>query len=320
MSKKANPAMIGGFVMGAVVCAIVAVMLFGGGAFFDETFECIVYFDESISGLDMGAPVDFQGVRIGTVTAVGLEFSMDAHGTFYRPVLFQLEGRRLTFAGDNAGGLSMDMESQLEELVAHGLRARLQNQSLLTGKLKIELGFFPDTEIKRKDRDPDIWEMPSISSPLQRVMEEVAHLPLKEMIEEAYRAIQHTADILDPDTFGKTLENTNQVLERLNNVVTRWDEQFDPLADQAQATLGAAEAALEDISAAINALDQRAAPFWESMTEATAHIDRMLDPHSPERAELSLLIRELRSTSRSLRLWIDYMEQHPESLLRGKRP
>lgn len=237
MSKQANPALIGVFVVGAIVCAIVGIMLFGGGTLFERKFECIVFFDESISGLDVGAPVDFQGVRIGTVTGIWLEFCAEEHGAFTRPVVFQLEGHRISSALDHP--MRYDFDKTLEALVAQGLRARLATQSILTGKLKIELGIFPHTAVQRHGHHLDYWEMPSIPSPFRQVVAEATDIPLGDIMHEVHRSMRHMAD--------------------------------------------------------------------------------MLDPQSPLREEWAELIEEWQRTGRSLRLFLDYMEQHPESLIRGKR-
>ncbi len=317
MSKKANPTLVGGFVVGAIVLSIIGIMLFGGGTFWEERFDCIVYFDESISGLDVGAPVDFQGVRIGTVTDVWLEFDMERGGVFYRPVRIQLEERRVTYAGrfDTAA----QMHETLDALVEQGLRARLGYQSLLTGKLKVDLGFFPGTPIRRLNRDPHLWEMPSISSPFRRVVDEATHLPLSDIVQEAHRAISHVADILDPEVMGEARDDARRVMQRLDSVLAKVEEHFDPMTSQTLAVLQSAQTSLNDLHEAIRNIDNRLEPFLESMTETSDHIGAMLNPQAPTRGELSLLIHDLRETSRSLRRLTDHLEQHPESILRGKK-
>jgi MlaD protein len=70
MARKPNPALLGAFVVGAVILAVLGLVIFGGGKFFRSTQSWVAYFDESIKGLAVGAPVTFRGVKVGSVTDV----------------------------------------------------------------------------------------------------------------------------------------------------------------------------------------------------------------------------------------------------------
>jgi len=285
MSKKANPKVIGSFVIGAIVLSIIGIMLLGGGSFLERRFEGIMYFDESISGLDVGAPVDFQGVRIGTVTEVWLEFDRKT-GMAYRPVKFQIEDGRIRHVDDQRAALNPEVG--MESLVqTRGFRARLASQSLLTGRLKIELGFFPDRPIVRLNRNPGIWEMPTVLSPLSQVKEDVAQLPLAEIVNDTHRAIQNLSDLIDPEKTGKILDNLNGTMERLESVLVGIDSKLDPLLT--------------------------------SITKTSDNIGALLDPQTATGREMTLLIEDLKDSSNAMRRFIEFIEQHPESLLRGKK-
>jgi len=285
MSKKANPKVIGSFVIGAIVITIVGIMVLGGGSFMEKKVECIMYFNESISGLDVGAPVDFQGVRIGTVTEVWLEFDNET-GTAFRPVKIQIEDGRIRHVGDQVA--SPNPEGRLESMVqTKGFRARLATQSMLTGKLKIDLGFFPDKPVVRLNRNPGIWEMPTVLSPINQVKEEVAQLPLSEIVNEAHLAIKNLSELMNPENSGKVLDNLNDTMERLESVLTGIDEKMDPL--------------------------------MTSITKTSDNFGALLDPQSAMGGELAVLIEDLKETSKSMRRFVEYIDQHPESLLRGKK-
>ena len=142
--KKPHPAVVGAFVIGAIALLILAALAIGGRGLFERKLDCVAYFDENIGGLDVGAPVEYEGVRIGTATDIRIELNLDT-GQFYRPVRFQIEPSRIRFEGGDADSAATTF---LERLVTdHGLRAQLANQSLLTGKLKITLGNFPDPDL-----------------------------------------------------------------------------------------------------------------------------------------------------------------------------
>lgn len=318
MSKKANPTVVGGFVIGALVIAISGALLLGGRNLFEKKIPCILYFDESISGLDVGAPVDFRGVRIGTVTGVRLELDDREGVAILRPVTLQIEESRITFLRerDVARGPREVIEHLVEE---RGLRARLATQSLLTGKHKIELGYFPDTKIVRRNRDPGLWELPTVPSPFKKAETELAQLPIQEIVTETHRAIKHMADILDPETTGKTFQNVNATLARLETVLARMDAKIDPMTQQTSEVLAEAKGTLSDLRATLDLLGRNVEPLLKAATETSGHVNALLDPQSELHGEVSSLIDDLQQTSKSLRRLTDYVEEHPESLLRGKK-
>lgn len=319
MSKKSNPAVVGTFVVGAIVLSIAGVMLLGGGALMQERFDAIVYFDESISGLDVGAPVEFQGVRIGTVTGVRMEMNTDEdQGAIYRPVTFQFELQRIHFPGGRLGR-SREVSAQIERLVQEqGLRARVATQSILTGRSKIELIYSPGTLINRKNRDPGIWEMPTIPSPLIAVRNEVMELPLAEIARETHRAVSHVADLLDPENAGKTMDKLNETLSEINEILDQVKTKLDPLANESLGALQDIRAAVKGLQPVMDRMDANIHPMLQSVTETSRSISHVFDPEAPMRGEVIQLISDVRETSRSIRLLMEHLEQHPESVVWGK--
>ncbi|MCA1809219.1 MAG: MlaD family protein [Kiritimatiellia bacterium] len=286
MIKKANPLIVGAFVLGALILAVTGLLLFSGGHFFDDTFHCVMFFDESISGLDSGAPVEFQGVRVGTVADVRLEIRAGERYTVSRPVLVRLEGKRVKF--DDDGNDDITIEEFMEQMVRESdMRAQLAMQSLLTGKLKIEMGFFPDTPATRHGLHPEYWEFPTVPSPLQRFSHEVAQMPLYAIVSETHNAVKGIADIV-------TSSDTRQVISNLNNTL-----------DKTHLILAHVEAEIKPLLAEIGYTAQ-------TLRLAT-------DEDSPLRQEVLRMLDEFASAGRSLRLLTDYLERHPDALWRGKK-
>ena len=94
MSKKANPALIGGFVVGAAVLAVAGIAFFGGGKLFAEQLTFVSYFEGSLKGLQVGAPVTFRGVRIGAVSDIVVRYNSDDQSVRI-VVYFQIERDRI---------------------------------------------------------------------------------------------------------------------------------------------------------------------------------------------------------------------------------
>ena len=105
--NRANPKLIGAFVVGAVALVVMGFLLLGGAQFLTQKRTLVAYFEGSVKGLNVGAPVEFQGVRVGAVTDIQLQF-LTAANEFRIPVFIQIEPGRMTQVGRQ-----VDMQGQL---------------------------------------------------------------------------------------------------------------------------------------------------------------------------------------------------------------
>ena len=166
MSKKANPALIGGFVVGAIALLAIAVMLFGGSEALKSKSIYVTYFDGSVKGLRIGSNVMFRGVRVGYVTDIKLYASLDTLKTEI-PVIYQIDPDKFKFTkGSEVVGIDSDEvgDFSVDDWIKVGLRAQLNSESFVTGQLMIELDFKPDTEAVFKNKTIPYPEIPSITS------------------------------------------------------------------------------------------------------------------------------------------------------------
>lgn len=164
MSLRASPRLIGLFVLGALALLVAGVILLGGGALFSHGQIWTVYFDESLKGLRRGAPVAFRGVEIGQVTDIRAIYD-EATRKVRVPVTVEIRpGAVALDEGATGSGPAM------AGLIADGLRARLDLQSLLTGQLLIALDFFPPPVGASTESPPEgvIPSVPSTLASLQR--------------------------------------------------------------------------------------------------------------------------------------------------------
>jgi paraquat-inducible protein B len=134
----ARPAVVGGFVLGGLALAVAAVLFFGGTRLFAPTTRAVVFFEGSVAGLDLGAPVTFRGVRVGSVQHVALYLTFDGRARI--PVTVELLPDQVILEGED-----VRLGTGLERFVAAGLRAQLVQQSFVTGLLGIDLDFRPGT-------------------------------------------------------------------------------------------------------------------------------------------------------------------------------
>jgi paraquat-inducible protein B len=138
--RRANPTLVGAFVIGAGILAVIAVAVFGSGRLFRETHPFVLYFQGSVNGLNPGAPVKFKGVEVGSVKRIMVRFEQTA-GEVSIPVFIEVDADKLARAGVQAEFTSEAMQAAIEQ----GMRGRLEVQSLVTGLLFVNLDYFPGT-------------------------------------------------------------------------------------------------------------------------------------------------------------------------------
>ena len=193
MSRKANPTFIGAFVVGAVALVVAGVVIFGSGKFFTETRKFVMFFEGSVKGLNIGAPVAFKGVKVGSVKEIRL-FLDDRDLTLKIPVYVELEPKRITQiqgGGDPQKLLkAKGVSTLIEFLVQEGLRAQLGMQSLVTGQLYVDLDFYHDKPLRMVGAEPGLPEIPTIASSLEELSKTVEKIPLEDLAQKLLAAIE----------------------------------------------------------------------------------------------------------------------------------
>lgn len=154
MAKQSFKTAVGAFVIGGLALLVAGIILLGGGRMFSDDIEYVLYFDGSVSGLNIGAPVVFRGVPMGQVTRISLEANpRDASVTI--PVYIRLDENSIVRAGVTGELTDNFRQEILRRLIQRGLRARLQLQSLITGQYRVELDFLPNTPANFRSPMPD---------------------------------------------------------------------------------------------------------------------------------------------------------------------
>ncbi|QGW82475.1 intermembrane transport protein PqiB [Variovorax paradoxus] len=242
----------------------------------------LMYFNQSLRGLTPGAPVDFRGVVIGEVKSIGVEFDR-AEREFRMPVLVQVYPDRLRRrAGESGVESRATQQERLRFLAEKGLRAQLRNGNLLTGQVYVALDFFPKAPPAKIDVTKNPIELPTMANSLDEIQSQVQEIASK-LNKVPYEQI--AADLRTTlTTLNKTLTSTEQAVTRINTDVT------PELA-----------AAMKDVRKTVN------------------NAERTLADDSPLQQDMRQTLRELTRAAGSVRVLTDYLERHPESLLRGKQ-
>jgi paraquat-inducible protein B len=319
--------------VGAVVLAVTAVVLFGSGKFFRKTEPWLTFFQGSVKGLNVGSPVVFRGVQIGQVTDIIVGFDPTQLEVLI-PVFFEIDPEKFKDIGRRVETSDADMH---KALISRGLRAQLQIQSLVTGQLLINIDFYPDTPAQLigidqfRDKMPleDWWEIPSVSTPLQELEKALSEINIKEITDDVRRAMDGIAKLAtDPDLHEGigVLKNT---LTDIQKLARHLDSKVDPLATSLDQTLDEARAGIGDARKMMNeqapALVSKIKNAAESATTALEQanttlksIEDLADEGTQLRHEVSAALTEISAASRSVRVLSDFIEQHPDAILRGR--
>ena len=308
MAKQANRMMIGGFVVLALIILAVSLVVFGSGKFFKKTQKFVLYFDEPLKGLDVGAPVLFDGVAVGSVTNIIIVADPTKHEVNI-PVIIEIELERFKL---REAGETLDPQKNMPKLIKTGLRAQLGMQSLITGKLLVELGFYPNTPVNLKNINKDYVEIPTIPSTTSRLAKALDKLNLEEIQNKLESALEAIANLFDNPDLTASIKALKDTLQNARKFIARVDRQVDPLAKDARKTV-------KDIGKLANNLDGRVDELATSLDKTMSAARGVISEDAPLVVELENTLKEISAMSRSMRLLADYLEQHPETLIRGKK-
>lgn len=262
MPKEPNKKAIGLFLIaGFILFTLIIGHVIIGRLFSNDKSIAVMYFDESVKGLNVGSSVVFNGVEIGKVTKIEL-IGDPQNMTFSVPVYARLTPMRET------GGIADQIwrrKSMLDLMIEKGLRARLLTQSYLTGQLMIELSMLPNTPVNLKNADRDnrrnIPEIPTILSPSGELSKGLQDLPIRRSMEK---------------------------MERI----------LDSLQKQLPIILPALASAAQNLAAVTSKIAPQSDDIVNNLNKA---------------------LYDISDAARSLRNFADYIERHPEALLKGKK-
>jgi paraquat-inducible protein B len=294
MSRRADPKLVGGFVLGAVALLVALLLVFGRGNLFDSSRTVLAYFPGSVQGLRVGAPVAFQGVAIGQVSEISLTYDQ-ADESVQIPVLMQVDTDRVTVLRSEGSG-----EDELEALIGRGLRAQLQLQSVVTGLLFVELAMLPGTPVARRGEQTGHLEIPSVPSNIQRLEESLDAMrkSVPELVERANALLARAEGILSPAN-GKAVSASLRDLEMFVGALAanraNIDTTLKHLADvaaAADATTRSLQQSVGEIEQVIAANKDRVATLMVDVERATTAATRMADQVNNMVAENRPDIRE----------------------------
>ncbi len=339
---KANPTVVGGFVVGAIALMIAGVVFFGSASMFSTKVPVVMYFPNSVEGLGTGSAIEFSGVQLGTVTGVTAVVQDDL--SIQVVVDGEIDPHSFTL-GKGVEAPATPGEN-FARFIEKGLRAQLTTGSLLTGQKIVSLVFTPDKPAVLRGPKDGEYEIPTIPSDFDVYKAEIADtlakiqaLPLEQLISSMMATI---------DKFGATADTANSLMNTVKDDTASVLERVDTMLDQAQA-LGLikntntavvdlsslasdANVSVEELTnlskAAIASLEQSSTALQAALAQASQTLSEAKSLIAPDselsRAtlatlnDLSVAVRDVGMTANSIRVLTDYLARNPDSILFGK--
>ena len=313
MSRQISATAIGAFVIGAITLTVIAVLLFTSGKFFARSYPLVAVFPGNVQGLRVGAAVQMRGVRIGSVTRI--EVLLDVkNNTVTVPVFIEIETgmvKDLEFRKLEGHLSYREWGEKINRLIQSGLRAQLKLQSLVTGQLIVDFDFHPDTPARLTHLDANYVEVPTIATVTEKLMDELKGLPLQELAKKAIHTLDGIDRLVRSSDVSESAHNANLALVQIRQSLASVETKMNT--------------ALDDISRLTHNVDSRVGPLSKSADKtlqearsALRSIDDLTGRDSATRAELDSALSETAKAARSLRVLANYLEQHPEALIKGK--
>jgi paraquat-inducible protein B len=268
-----------------------------------ERTPYVAYFRGSVRGLAVGAPVELFGIQIGSVTAVNLEF--DPKGLQSRvAVRFEIQPERILRPDQLREN---DLVEVSRRMVAHGLRAQLRSASLLTGQLLVALDYFQDVPPASVEMQDGVVVLPvvpggldSITTDVSQILRKIDQLPLDAIARNLNETLAGARDLTAGPEARQSFHALTETLASVRDLVGKAD-----------AGAGPALKRLPDIAQGLQAVVDRAGKLVGSAELGYGE-------NSQFRRDLQRLLDQVSDTARSVRLLADYLDAHPEALLRGR--
>lgn len=325
MSIRANPTAIGLFLIGGLALAVLGVATLASASWFDSPSTFTSYFEESVNGLEVGAPVKFQGVPVGRVTDLLIRIDLQDK-TFEVPVQYDIDLTRLT----SQAGTFVDLENPdvLRQQITDGLRAQLQMESIVTGQLYIELAYRTDPPPAELASTPTRFpEIPTTPSLLAAFGSQAGSL-VGDVVKVLFR-VNEMLEEVNMQELNRSVVASAQAVERMAEApeLRLALAEVPEMSARFNSTLAEMELLAERLGGTIDPLQQQIAGTnaelvltLQTMRQVLEETRGVIAADSGIGYEMEGAMASLKSASDALRSLILSLERNPDMLIRGRPP
>lgn len=332
MSQKMNARAIGLFTIGAIVSAIIGVLLFGSGDWFKQQDRIEMVFSGSVKGLGVGSSITYRGVRIGEVESINISLYEGDNNINIRVVGVVVQQR----SDNSLFQFSSDRAEIFKALIKQGVRAQLVQENLVTGRLQIQLEFFQDKPGYAPPSQSGFVVVPTVPSEveifgetLSKLVEQFDGLPIRDISNNLAAVAEGMNNIVNSAEVKSSMGNLSESLVHLNSLLSQLDQDKGAITGE----LLAATRAIKNMADSIAIAADKSQPVLEGAAGSLKKLDQLLTQSSKTLStyeklvqpgsELSVtLVQTLQSFERAseqVRQLAETLQRNPESILTGKQ-
>jgi len=327
VSRSINPKIIGAFVTTSIAVLVALVLFFGSAKIFSQSIHYIVFFENSVTGLEVGSLAKYKGVPVGIVEQILIRVEGQSRESTAIPVIVRIDRSRLT----NRLGTSVEIFDPqfIHRMIESGLVAQLSLESYITGQLFVEFSMEPGQAkdfVEHRDGEYGMVEIPTLGSPFGEITDDVEGIISSFSEFDFYKTYQTINAVLEELLL--VLQETNS--EELSRSITDAVDQVAQLlkSGELEAILSSTHSALVQMEKTLSTYDLEKGRLAETIDRLDQTLTRfdgliaegnaLIAPKSTLRYEMESSLRELRQVANSLRLFINYLERNPNALLTGR--
>lgn len=304
MKPGANRALIGLFFIAGLALLVAFLVALGGGWFTGNRPHAIAYFNQNVSGLDTGSPVRLRGVTIGKVSSILLSAGKSSGQERAVPVVIEFDpalARRL------GAGETLGTPEGVVAAIKGGLCAKLKLQSFVTGVLYVDLDYADSgpAEVRLTDGMPEIPSALSdhvaVTQAFSRTIDNLSSVDFKGISDRLGRLIDSVNRLADDPALSQAGKDLSTAMASLNRLSEKLDRRVDPLVDDLQSTSAEARRTLAKLGVAADQLQE------------------LTRGDGATRVQVDQAVADFSEAAQAVKSLADYLDRHPEALLKGKR-
>jgi paraquat-inducible protein B len=326
--RKPSATLVGAFVLGAVALIVAGVLFFGSGALPKKRIPMASFFEGSVAGLRVGAPVTYRGVRIGEVKAIDVRFNPNEQDTVIQ-VGMELFPETVTLTG---GGAPLKDEDLVPDLVRRGLTARLVLDSFVTRLLSVDLDFRPGAHVSRRGEPGSAPEVPTVPGDWEALAKQLQEVDIAAVLQGVQQTFASVNSILASPEVKQTIHDLPLLvsdLRRTANSVDRTvntiDREVTGLSREARATIANLDKTLAAAQTLVADLDREATSTlvtargtFETANTTLSEANALLDPRGRTMMQVQRAVDDVAVAAGRLRNFAERVDRDPSVLVRGR--
>jgi paraquat-inducible protein B len=321
--SRSTPTVIGAFVIGSLVLIVAAVLFFGSGAFRENRLSVVSFFNGSVAGLRVGAPVTFRGVPVGEVKALGVRVIPNTGDLLVQVNMELVPGTLAVY-----GAEPVREQNRVPELVQRGLTAQLVKESFVTGLLNVELAFRPGVQTSRVG-DTRVPEVPTVPGELEALTKQLQTVDVVATLEAFHRTLDSLNSILVSREVRQAVKDLPEITGALKHALATVDREVTTFSRTGRDVVGRTDASLQKTLGSIDKLainlDSETASTLSMLRETLANANvtldgtrMILDPQGQTVLQVQRTIDDLATTAARLRNFAERVDRDPSVLVRGR--